>query len=63
MNISNEFVAGAMQEVAGKSIRLTGNALGIAEELHNPLIRHLHEVVLAEPTHILLGKVQCDCED
>ena len=63
MNISHEFVAGAMQEVAGKSIRLTGNALGIAEELHNPLIRHLHEVVLVEPAHIFFRKVRCDRKD
>jgi hypothetical protein len=63
MNISNKFVTGAMQEVSDKSIRLTGNALGIAEELLNPLIRHLHEVVLVESAHIFFGKVRCDCKD
>ena len=53
MNISDEFVTGAMQEVSDKSIRLTGNALGVAKELLNPLVGHFHEMVFIEPTNIL----------
>ncbi len=52
-----------MQDVSDKSIRLTGNALGIAEELLNPLVGHLHEVVLVEPANILHREMQCDRED
>ncbi len=63
MNISNKFVTDAMQEVSEKSSRLTGNALGIAKEFLNPLIGHLHEVVLIEPTDILCREMRCDRED
>jgi hypothetical protein len=58
MNISNKFVTDAMQEVSDKSICLTGNALGIAEELLNPFVGHLHEVVLVEPANILRKKMR-----
>ncbi len=47
-----------MQEVSEKSIRLTGNALGITKELLNPFVGHLHEVVFIEPTDILHGEMQ-----
>ena len=63
MNISEEFVTGAMQEVSDKSIRLTGDALGVAEELLNPLVRDLHEMVLVEPTNILCREMRCDRKD
>ena len=63
MNISNKFVTDAMQEVSEKSSRLTGNALGIAKELLNPFVGHLHEVVFVEPTDILHGEMRCDRKD
>jgi len=63
MNISGEFVTDVMQEVSDKSIRLTGDALGVAEELLNPFVRHFHEMVLVEPTDILCREVRCDRKD
>ena len=63
MNISNDFVTDTMQAVSDKSSRLTGNALGIAEELLDALVGHLHEEILVEPTNILRGKMRCDHDD
>ncbi len=63
MKISNKIVIDALQEVSDKSSRLTGNALGVAEELFNPLIGHLHEMVLIEPANIFSREMQCNRED
>ena len=63
MNISNKFVMDAMQEISEKSIRLTGNTLGISKKLLNPFIRHLHEVVLIEPANILRREIRCNGKD
>ncbi len=60
MKISNKIVMDAVQKVSHKSSRLTGNAIGVAEELLNPLIGHLHEMVFIEPADILHRKM---CQD
>ncbi len=51
------------QELSDKSIRLTGNAPRFPEELLNPFVGHLHEMVLVEPTHIFLREMRRDRED
>ena len=63
MNISNEVVTVQTQDVSDKSIRLTGNAPGISEELLNPFVGHLHEMVLVEPTHIFVIEMRRDRKD
>jgi len=60
---SSKIISDAVQEVSDKSSRFIGNALGVAEELLNPLIRHLHEMVFIEPADILRRKMQCDSKD
>ena len=62
MKISNKIVMDAVQEVPDKSSRLTGNALGVAKNLLNPLIGHLHEKVLIEPANIFHREMHCDSE-
>ena len=63
MDISNEIVMDAVQEVSDKSSGLTGNAFGVAKELFSPLIGHLHDMVFIEPPNIFCREMQCNFKD
>ena len=49
-----------MEEASDKSSSLTENALYIAKELFDLLIRHFYEMVFVEPANVLCDEVGCN---